>query len=146
MNHGSARSRSAGCATSTPPCEESSASGWLLTSRERKHRRRRSWSPAAMQNKDRPNRSTTEEGRDLLGFLALFSGVRGRGILRSSAKRSSRKSISRILHGPTPIRGYRTLVGGELPSEPGLKGTQMVYGGSVALGYDLISALIALPG
>ena len=59
---------------------------------------------------------------------------------------NSPKFGCRILHSPTPIRGYRTPAGGELPSEPGLKSTQMEYGGSVALGYDLVSALIALPG
>ena len=67
-------------------------------------------------------------------------------IHRSAWKGHSRKSISRILHSPTPIRGHRTPGGGQLPSEPGLKSTQIVYGGSVALGYDLVSALIALPG
>src|SRR5215211_5627948 len=67
-------------------------------------------------------------------------------IHRSAWNRYSRKSISRILHSPTPIRGCRTPAGGELLSEPGLKSTQMVYGGSVALGYDPLSGLIALPG
>ena len=65
---------------------------------------------------------------------------------RTSPSRSSRKSGCRILHSPTPIRGYRTPAGGELPSEPGLKSTQVEYGGSVALGYGLLGALKALPG
>ena len=56
-----------------------------------------------------------------LGSPALLLAL----IHRSAWKGHPRKSISRILHSPTPIRGYRTPAVGELPSEPGLKSTQM---------------------
>ena len=42
--------------------------------------------------------------------------------------------------------GAALLPAGNSPQNRGSKSTQMQYGGSVALGYDLVSALIALPG